>query len=232
ELSWLWLCFFRTGSGLGVLISQFPRTLTQRPGETMKITCVQNETSYPYMYWYKQLQGEGPRLIAQSVDGFNATYEESYNKTKFPITRLNTEISSMSAVDLRTQDTANYFCAASEHTVQYFGDGTKLTVLVAIFPPSKQEIKEKGKATLVCLVRDFYPDHVKLVWQVNDADREDGVRTDEFSTWDDTSKSYSLTSRLRISTQEWFNSKNSFRCAVKFHLDEVQYEVIRGGDGE
>ncbi|TFJ99235.1 T-cell receptor beta-2 chain C region [Platysternon megacephalum] len=123
----------------------------------------------------------------------------------------------------------------------YFGAGTKLTVLedglnitspkVAIFPPSKQEIKEKGKATLVCLARDFYPDHIKLVWQVNDAEREDGVRTDEFSTWDETSKSYSLTSRLRISTQEWFNSKNSFRCAVKFHLDEIQYEVIRGGDG-
>ncbi|XP_037749248.2 T cell receptor beta chain MC.7.G5 [Chelonia mydas] len=124
---------------------------------------------------------------------------------------------------------------------QYFGDGTKLTVLegeltitspeVAIFPPSKQEIKEKGKATLVCLATKFYPDHIKLVWQVNDAEREDGVRTDEFSTWHEKSKSYSLTSRLRISTKEWFNSKNSFRCAVKFHLDEIQYKVIRGGDG-
>uniref|UniRef100_A0A8C3HG71 Ig-like domain-containing protein n=1 Tax=Chrysemys picta bellii TaxID=8478 RepID=A0A8C3HG71_CHRPI len=101
---------------------------------------------------------------------------------------------------------------------------------VAIFPPSKQEIKEKGKATLVCLATKFYPDHIKLFWEVNDAEREDGVRTDEFSTWDKNS-SYSLTSRLRISTQEWFNSKNSFRCAVKFHLDDIQYKVIRGGDG-
>uniref|UniRef100_A0A674IKY7 Ig-like domain-containing protein n=1 Tax=Terrapene triunguis TaxID=2587831 RepID=A0A674IKY7_9SAUR len=231
------LCFSHTGSGLGVLISQFPRTAPQRPGETIEITCVQNETSYTYMYWYKQLQGEGPRLIAQSVHESSATYEKGYNASKFPITRLNTRISSMSVVDLRTQDSANYFCAAI-----YFGTGTKLTVLevglnitsprVAIFPPSKQEIKEKGKATLVCLATKFYPDHIKLFWEVNDAEREDGVRTDEFSTWDETSKSYSLTSRLRISTQEWFNSKNSFRCAVKFHLDEIQYEVIRGGDGE
>uniref|UniRef100_A0A8C4WSB1 Ig-like domain-containing protein n=1 Tax=Gopherus evgoodei TaxID=1825980 RepID=A0A8C4WSB1_9SAUR len=221
----------------------------------LSITCVQNETSYPYMYWYKQLQGDGPKLIAQSVDGFNAIYEESYNETKFPITRLNTRISSMSIVDLRTQDSANYFCA-SKDTISILrgcwhkaGEclfravcamllsfpevGLNITSpKVAIFPPSKQEIKEKGKATLVCLARDFYPDHIKMVWQVNDADREDGVRTDEFSTWDNTSKSYSLTSRLRISTQEWFNSKNSFRCAVKFHLDEIQYEVIRGGDGE
>ncbi|CAM4453526.1 unnamed protein product [Caretta caretta] len=105
------------GSGLGVLISQFPRTATQRPGETMKITCVQNETSYSYMYWYKQLQGDGPRLIAQSVYGSNATYEEGYNAPKFPITRPNTRISSMSIVDLRTQDSASYFCAATEYTV-------------------------------------------------------------------------------------------------------------------
>ncbi|KAG6921966.1 hypothetical protein G0U57_004402, partial [Chelydra serpentina] len=122
-----------------------------------------------------------------------------------------------------------------------FGAGTVLTVTedgvnitsptVTIFPPSKQEIKEKGKATLVCLATKFYPDHIKLVWKVNDAEREDGVRTDEFSTWDETSKSYSLTSRLRLSTQEWFKSKNSFKCAVKFHLDEIQYSMIRGGDG-
>uniref|UniRef100_A0A8C0ITN3 Ig-like domain-containing protein n=1 Tax=Chelonoidis abingdonii TaxID=106734 RepID=A0A8C0ITN3_CHEAB len=200
-------------------------TLTQRPGETMKITCVQNETSYPYMYWYKQLQGEGPRLILWD-----------FRKSKHLLC-LSTSSGACPFLLLMMQP----LVTVTNNKV-YFGAGTKLTVLedglnitspkVAIFPPSKQEIKEKGKATLVCLVRDFYPDHVKLVWQVNDADREDGVRTDEFSTWDDTSKSYSLTSRLRISTQEWFNSKNSFRCAVKFHLDEVQYEVIRGGDGE
>uniref|UniRef100_A0A8C4WSA4 Ig-like domain-containing protein n=1 Tax=Gopherus evgoodei TaxID=1825980 RepID=A0A8C4WSA4_9SAUR len=185
----------------------------------LSITCVQNETSYPYMYWYKQLQGDGPKLIAQSVDGFNAIYEESFNSCGFYSDSLQ-------------------LCSNTSPLI--FGAGTVLTVVglnitspkVAIFPPSKQEIKEKGKATLVCLARDFYPDHIKMVWQVNDADREDGVRTDEFSTWDNTSKSYSLTSRLRISTQEWFNSKNSFRCAVKFHLDEIQYEVIRGGDGE
>lgn len=69
------------------------------------------------MYWYKQLQGEGPRLIAQSVDVSSTTHEKGYNASKFPITRPNTKISSMSIVDLRTQDSANYFCAASEHTV-------------------------------------------------------------------------------------------------------------------
>uniref|UniRef100_A0A8C0H7R9 Ig-like domain-containing protein n=1 Tax=Chelonoidis abingdonii TaxID=106734 RepID=A0A8C0H7R9_CHEAB len=221
----------------GVMVTQKEKFIAIQNGNEARIPCEHDDKSYITVLWYQQKAAERQLQLVATSTGVNSSEIEKELQTRY-------SISSMSAVDLRTQDTANYFCPLVTVTNNkvYFGAGTKLTVLedglnitspkVAIFPPSKQEIKEKGKATLVCLVRDFYPDHVKLVWQVNDADREDGVRTDEFSTWDDTSKSYSLTSRLRISTQEWFNSKNSFRCAVKFHLDEVQYEVIRGGDGE
>uniref|UniRef100_A0A8C4WSF7 Ig-like domain-containing protein n=1 Tax=Gopherus evgoodei TaxID=1825980 RepID=A0A8C4WSF7_9SAUR len=219
------------------LISQWPRSAIQKPGEAVTMNCYQNGTARTNMLWYQQPQGEGLKLIAIIHTGLSPSYEKDFNESKFVMSREQERLSVMTVKKVTARDAATYFCAAI-----YFGAGTKLTVLevglnitspkVAIFPPSKQEIKEKGKATLVCLARDFYPDHIKMVWQVNDADREDGVRTDEFSTWDNTSKSYSLTSRLRISTQEWFNSKNSFRCAVKFHLDEIQYEVIRGGDGE
>ncbi|CAM5081095.1 unnamed protein product [Eretmochelys imbricata] len=109
-------------------------------------------------------------------------------------------------------------------------DGFTITApKVAIFPPSKQEIKEKKKATLVCLVTDFYPDHIKLVWRVNDVERKEGVRTDE-SIMDKTSKKYSLTSRLRISHQEFSNSKNRFQCFVEFYGNNTQRydEVIHG----
>uniref|UniRef100_A0A8C0HBQ3 Ig-like domain-containing protein n=1 Tax=Chelonoidis abingdonii TaxID=106734 RepID=A0A8C0HBQ3_CHEAB len=222
-------------------------SLVLERGKIAELQCEQN-TNYDYMYRYQQLQGKGLHLIYYSYDP--AKVEPGNISERFTAIRLQIQLFQLKISPVKPEDSAVYFCTSSldiplvtvTNNKVYFGAGTKLTVLedglnitspkVAIFPPSKQEIKEKGKATLVCLVRDFYPDHVKLVWQVNDADREDGVRTDEFSTWDDTSKSYSLTSRLRISTQEWFNSKNSFRCAVKFHLDEVQYEVIRGGDGE
>ncbi|NWQ75617.1 TRBC2 protein, partial [Columbina picui] len=105
-----------------------------------------------------------------------------------------------------------------------FADGTKLTVMgkhdavispvVAIFSPSKQEIQQKSKATLVCLASGFYPDHLNLVWKVNGAKRTEGVGTDEFSTWN--GSTYSLTSRLRISTREWFNPLNRFECVAKF----------------
>ncbi|KAF1631529.1 T cell receptor beta constant 2, partial [Eudyptes chrysocome] len=85
---------------------------------------------------------------------------------------------------------------------------------VAIFSPSKQEIQQKSKATLVCLASGFYPDHLNLVWKVNGATRTEGVGTDELSTRN--GSTYSLTSRLRISAQEWSNPSNRFECVANF----------------
>ncbi|NWS65198.1 TRBC2 protein, partial [Chunga burmeisteri] len=85
---------------------------------------------------------------------------------------------------------------------------------VAIFSPSKQEIQQKSKATLVCLASGFYPDYLKLVWKVNGAERTEGVGRDEFPTQN--GSTYSLTSRLRISAHEWLNPFNRFECVANF----------------
>ncbi|NXI90794.1 TRBC2 protein, partial [Psophia crepitans] len=103
---------------------------------------------------------------------------------------------------------------------------------VAIFSPSKQEIQQKSKATLVCLASGFYPDHLKLVWKVNGAERTEGVGTDEFSTQN--GSTYSLTSRLRISALEWFNPVNRFECVANFFKDgskESIHKFIYGDVG-
>lgn len=105
--------------------------------------------------------------------------------------------------------------------------------VVAIFSPSKQEIQQKSKATLVCLASGFYPDHLNLVWKVNGAKRTEGVGTDEFSTWN--GSTYSLTSRLRISAREWFNPLNRFECVANFFKNaklESIHKAIYGDAGE
>ncbi|NWZ31678.1 TCB1 protein, partial [Asarcornis scutulata] len=94
---------------------------------------------------------------------------------------------------------------------------------VAIFSPSKQEIQEKSKATLVCLASGFYPDNLNLVWKVNGAERTEGVGTDETST--SYGNTYSLTSRLRISSQEWFNPLNRFECVANFFKNGTQESI-------
>ncbi|NWI98347.1 TRBC1 protein, partial [Crypturellus undulatus] len=90
---------------------------------------------------------------------------------------------------------------------------------VAIFSPSKQEIQQKSKATLVCLASGFFPNYLSLVWKVNGAQRTEGVGTDESATFN--GSTYSLTSRLRISAQEWFNPLNHFECVATFFKNET-----------
>ncbi|NWW00818.1 TRBC2 protein, partial [Machaerirhynchus nigripectus] len=104
---------------------------------------------------------------------------------------------------------------------------------VAIFSPSKQEIQEKSKATLVCLASGFYPDHLTLVWRVNGVKRTEGVGTDETSTQNGTT--YSLTSRLRMPAWEWFNPMNRFECVARFFgngTTQSMQKFIYGDAGE
>uniref|UniRef100_G1PSA6 Ig-like domain-containing protein n=1 Tax=Myotis lucifugus TaxID=59463 RepID=G1PSA6_MYOLU len=118
--------------------------------------------------------------------------------------------------------------AVSQNT-QYFGPGTRLTVLedlnkvkpptVTVFEPSEAEIARTQKATLVCLATGFYPDHVELSWWVNGKEIKSGVSTDpqpykEQSNLSDST--YCLSSRLRVSATFWHNPRNHFRCQVQF----------------
>uniref|UniRef100_A0A8C3JFY2 Ig-like domain-containing protein n=1 Tax=Calidris pygmaea TaxID=425635 RepID=A0A8C3JFY2_9CHAR len=170
--------------------------------QTVDISCYQNYTRLAYMYWYQQPPRHGLKLVASIVTWMKNSYEEGYSEL-----------------------TIQHFVTVTTNNL-IFGDGTKLTVIgtddkiippsVAIFSPSKQEIQQKNKATLVCLASGFYPDHLNLFWKVNGAKRTEGVGTDEFSTQNGNEKTFSLTSRLRISAQEWFNPFNRFECVAKF----------------
>ncbi|MGH0127146.1 UNVERIFIED_CONTAM: hypothetical protein FKN15_055986 [Acipenser sinensis] len=84
-----------------------------------------------------------------------------------------------------------------------------------ILEPSKEEIVQKKRVTLVCLATNFYPDHIEITWKINGKNREDGVKTDDSATKNN--DKYSISSRLRLTPREWFNPKNTFACDVKFY---------------
>uniref|UniRef100_A0A803WD41 Ig-like domain-containing protein n=1 Tax=Ficedula albicollis TaxID=59894 RepID=A0A803WD41_FICAL len=101
---------------------------------------------------------------------------------------------------------------------------------VAIFSPSKQEIQQKSKATLVCLASGFYPDHLTLLWRVNGVKRTEGVGTDESSTQN--GSTYSLTSRLRMPAWEWFNPLNRFECVANFFQNGTTQSISKFIQGD
>nr|ABU93646.1 T cell receptor beta [Gallus gallus] len=214
-----------------------PSILVLKEDENATLSCSQND-NHNYMSWYLQQPGKGLQLIYYSVG------ENQENKgdihTGYEAKRLTKQVFRLDIISVKKNHSAIYFCASTtdrgitpSNTPLNFGQGTRLTVLgknseiiepdVVIFSPSEQEIQEKKKATLVCLASGFFPDHLNLVWKVNGVKRTEGVGTDEIST--SNGSTYSLTSRLRISAQEWFNPLNRFECIANFFKNGTQQSI-------
>ncbi|XP_051723592.1 T cell receptor beta chain MC.7.G5 isoform X2 [Ctenopharyngodon idella] len=119
----------------------------------------------------------------------------------------------------------------------YFGNGTKLTVLgsyaeisteneinVTIIKPSEKESCKKT-VTLVCVAKDFYPDHVNITWMVGNKERVEGVATDPHANKDNTTKKFTISSRLKVPKKEWNNAKKEFKCKLMFYNGTTYLEV-------
>ncbi|KAK2892167.1 hypothetical protein Q8A73_017832 [Channa argus] len=126
----------------------------------------------------------------------------------------------------------------------HFGGGTKLTVLedgikitpptVTLLRPSKKECRDprdnQRKKTLVCVASGFYPDHVTVRWKFNGRDETDNVATDAAAV--KKGNFYSITSRFRVSADDWFNPDNKFTCIVSFYdsSNHIIKEAFLHGD--
>uniref|UniRef100_A0A8C2YEV5 Ig-like domain-containing protein n=1 Tax=Coturnix japonica TaxID=93934 RepID=A0A8C2YEV5_COTJA len=198
------------GPGVGYAIMQWPEDAFKSAGESVDLTCYQNMDMRAYMFWYQQLSRSSLKLIVSTAPWLQNSYEEGYSEAKFDVSREN-KLSVMTIKNVTSKDAATYFCLCFLTAPVIFGVGTVIKVIppaVAIFSPSKQEIQQKNKATLVCLASGFYPDNLNLVWKVNGVKRTEGVGTDETST--SNGSTYALTSRLRISAQDL----HLFLCGV------------------
>uniref|UniRef100_A0A8D0KTI6 Ig-like domain-containing protein n=1 Tax=Strix occidentalis caurina TaxID=311401 RepID=A0A8D0KTI6_STROC len=154
----------------GQALQQSPDTVVQ-VGDSVTLTCSEKENNYTtlaFIFWYQQPPRNGLKLVASISTWMKNSYEEGYSEAKFEISRDNNDHSVMTIKNVTSKDAATYFCAASDHTVQGGGKNDEIIPpAVAIFSPSKQEIQQKSKATLVCLASGFYPDYLKLFWKVN-----------------------------------------------------------------
>uniref|UniRef100_A0A3B4BYD0 Immunoglobulin V-set domain-containing protein n=1 Tax=Pygocentrus nattereri TaxID=42514 RepID=A0A3B4BYD0_PYGNA len=96
-----------------VLITQWPEYVFKPAGTSVDMHCFQNDTDYDYMYWYRQLQGKEPVLIARYV-AQNPTYEKGF-ETGFKVGSTERKKWSLT-VDVKKDSDALYLCAASFHS--------------------------------------------------------------------------------------------------------------------
>uniref|UniRef100_G3TQZ2 Ig-like domain-containing protein n=1 Tax=Loxodonta africana TaxID=9785 RepID=G3TQZ2_LOXAF len=110
-----------------------------------------------------------------------------------------------------------------------FGGGTQLTVLdqpkaspsVTLFPPSSEELQD-NKATLVCLISDFYPGTVVVAWKEDGKTITQGVQTTKPSK--QSNNKYAASSYLTLTPAQW-KSHNSYSCQVTHEGSTVEKKV-------
>lgn len=90
---------------------------------------------------------------------------------------------------------------------------------MTVYEPSAKEcrnLKEDArKKTILCVATGFYPDHVTVFWQIDGKNITRGVATSD-AKQNETSKEYSITSRLRVSADDWHDQAKKFTCVVTF----------------
>ncbi|XP_030770606.1 immunoglobulin lambda-like polypeptide 1 [Rhinopithecus roxellana] len=110
-----------------------------------------------------------------------------------------------------------------------FSSGTQLTILgqpmatpsVTLFPPSSEEL-QGNKATLVCLMSDFYPRILMVTWKSDGTPITQGM---EMAMPSKQSNKYVASSYLSLMPEQW-KSRNIFSCQVAHEGSTVENTVV------
>nr|6B5P_L Chain L, CIS42 Fab Light chain [Homo sapiens]6B5R_L Chain L, CIS42 Fab Light chain [Homo sapiens]6B5S_L Chain L, CIS42 Fab Light chain [Homo sapiens]6B5T_L Chain L, CIS42 Fab Light chain [Homo sapiens] len=204
-----------------------PASVSGSPGQSITISCTatsSNVGSFNLVSWYQHHPGKAPKLIIHEVSKRPSGASNRFSGSKSGNT------ASLTISGLQAEDEADYYCCSYVGSDTWvFGGGTKLTVLgqpkaapsVTLFPPSSEEL-QANKATLVCLISDFYPGAVTVAWKADSSPVKAGVETTTPSK--QSNNKYAASSYLSLTPEQW-KSHRSYSCQVTHEGSTVEKTV-------
>ncbi|XP_030356171.1 immunoglobulin lambda-1 light chain-like isoform X2 [Strigops habroptila] len=228
-MAWAPLLLALLAHGSGSLVQAAltqPSSVSAAIGEKVQITC-SGFSSYSYAGWYQQkVPGSAPVTVI-----YSSTYRPSDIPSRFSGSKSGTT-ATLTIDGVQAVDEAVYYCGGYDGSNYVFGAGTTLTVLgqptvsptVHLFPPSNEELTKENKATLVCLIGDFYPGSVEVTWTADGKTLSSGIETSQEQR--QTNNKYMASSYLTLSASEW-KSYNTYACKVKHEAENIEKTLNR-----
>uniref|UniRef100_K9IWW7 Putative secreted mucin n=1 Tax=Desmodus rotundus TaxID=9430 RepID=K9IWW7_DESRO len=219
---------YSSGVDSQTVVTQEP-TLSVSPGGTVTLTCGSSSgsvTSTNYPGWFQQTPGKAPQMLIYSTNNRPSGVPERFSGS------ISENKAALTITGAQPEDEGDYYCCLyySGPYTYVFGSGTHLSVLgqpksaptVTLFPPSTEELSN-NKATLVCLMSDFYPGAVTVAWKENGSPVSQGVETTKPSK--QSNNKYVASSYLSMSASKW-KSASQYSCHVTHDGNTVEKTVV------
>ncbi|NXQ68267.1 IGL1 protein, partial [Quiscalus mexicanus] len=212
-----------TGSLVQAALTQ-PSEISAKVGETVRITC--SGSSYSYGWYQQKVPGTAPVTVIYSNDKRPSGIPSRFSGSGGTLT----------ITGVQAEDEAIYYCGGADSSstaALALADPVPLSSLtgqprvaptVHLFAPSSEEMESQGKATLVCLMENFYPRSVTVEWVADGQTISAGVETSQPQR--QSNNQYMASSYLSLEATKW-RSYNSVSCKVRHVAGNVEKTVNR-----